>query len=144
MSTVYMAWLFQYKRWNFQTKRLAFKTYPRETQLFPLESAGSWQRVLIAESRTEHEAIWFSYPVDLVSCTWMIGMGLALECMQLRIRTSLAVTTHKVDTFILNCCPTVPVGCEERVGNVKCTRRFLPLVKGLAPRLSVCMQSPSC
>jgi hypothetical protein len=40
------------------------------------------------------------------------------------------------DEFTLNCRPTVPVGCEEQVSNAKCTRPFVPLVKGLAPRLS--------
>ena len=39
------------------------------------------------------------------------------------------------DAFILNCCPMVPVGCEEQVVDAKCTRPFLPLVKDLAPRL---------
>ena len=31
----------------------------------------------------------------------------------------------KDDDFILNCRPTVPVGCEEQVGSAKCTRPFL-------------------
>ena len=43
------------------------------------------------------------------------------------------------DAFILNCRPTVPVGCEEQVADAKCTRPFLPLVKGLAPRLQMYM-----
>ena len=63
---VQSTWLFQYKRWNFLTKRLALKTYPREAhvQLFHLELAESWQRALIADSMTKHEAIQSSY-----SCT---------------------------------------------------------------------------
>ena len=45
------------------------------------------------------------------------------------------VTIRMDDAFTLNCCPTVSVGYEEQVGNAKCTRPFLSLVKGLTPRL---------
>ena len=47
--------------------------------------------------------------------------------------TRVYVTIRMDDAFTLNCRPTVPVGCEERV--VDATRPLLPLVKGLAPRL---------
>ena len=56
----------------------------------------------MAESITKHEAIRFSYPLDLASCTGM-------ECTHLRI------IIRMDDAFTLNCRPTVPVGCEEQV-----------------------------
>ena len=64
----------------------------------------------MVESISKHEAIRFSYPLDLASCT---GMGIAMECTLLRI------TIHMDDAFTLNCRPTVPVGCEEQVVDVK-------------------------
>ena len=38
----------------------------------------------MVESMTKHEAIRFFYPLDLASCTRIIGMGMAMECMHLR------------------------------------------------------------
>ena len=64
----------------------------------------------MAESITKHEAIRFSYPLDLASCT---GMGMAMECTHLRI------IIRMDDAFTLNYRPTVPVGCEEQVVDVK-------------------------
>ena len=49
--------------------------------------------------------------------------------------TQVYIIIRMDDAFALNCRPTVPVGCEEQVVDAKCTRPFLPLVKGLAPRL---------
>ena len=54
--------------------------------------------------------------------------------------TQVHVTIRMDDAFTLNCHPTVPMGCEEQVVDAKCTRPFLPVVKGLAPRL---ITSPS-
>ena len=42
----------------------------------------------MAESMTKHEAIRFSYPLDLASSTRIIGMGMAMECTHLRKYTS--------------------------------------------------------
>ena len=53
----------------------------------------------------------------------------------MHVLTQVYVTIRMDDAFTLNCRPTVPVGCEEQVVDAKCTRPFLPLVKGLAPRL---------
>ena len=62
-------------------------------------------------------------------------MGMAMECMY--VLAQVHVIIHVDDAFTLNYHPTVPMGpgYEEQVGNAKCTRPFLPLVKGLAPRL---------
>ena len=49
---------------------------------------------------------------------------------------------RKNDDFTLNCRSTVPVGCEEQVGNAKCTRPSL-LVEGLAPRLQATLPAES-
>ena len=58
-----------------------------------------------------------------------------MECMY--VLAQVHVIIHVDDAFTLNYHPTVPMGpeYEEQVGNAKCTRPFLPLVKGLAPRL---------
>ena len=40
------------------------------------------------ESMTKYEAIGFSYPLDLASCTRIIGMGMVMECTHLRKYTS--------------------------------------------------------
>ena len=53
-------------------------------------------------------------------------------------RLTVCITIHMDDAFILNCFPMVPMGYEEQVSNTKCTGPFLPLVKGLAPRLCHC------
>ena len=42
----------------------------------------------MAESMTKHEAIRFFYPLDLASCTRIIGMGMAMECTHLHKYTS--------------------------------------------------------
>ena len=68
----------------------------------------------MAKSITKHEVIQFSYLLDLASCT---GMGMAMECMHLRI------TIRMDDTYTLNCRPTVPVGCEKQV-DIKVYRLF--------------------
>ena len=39
---------------------------------------------------------------------------------------SFDVTIRNDDDFTLNCHPTVPVGCEEQVANVKCSRPSVP------------------
>ena len=54
---------------------------------------------------------------------------------RMHVLTQVYVTIRMDDAFTLNCRPTVPVGCEEQVVDAKRTRPFLPLVKGLAPRL---------
>ena len=52
------------------------------------------------------------------------------------------VTIRMDDAFILNYHPTVPVGYKEQVIDAKCIRPFLPLVKGLAPRLNERRKAP--
>ena len=42
----------------------------------------------MAASITKHEAIVFSYPLALASCTRIVGMGMAMECTHLRKYTS--------------------------------------------------------
>ena len=73
----------------------------------------------MAESVTKHEAI-RSYPLDLVSCTRIINA---------RIYESMD------DAFRLNCRPTVPVGCEEQIGNAKCSF----LCEGAGTQTTKCM-----
>ena len=53
--------------------------------LSAIQSARSWLRALIGESMTK---IRFYYPFDLASCTQIIGMGIAMECTNLRKYTS--------------------------------------------------------
>ena len=53
-----------------------------------------------------------------------MGMGMAMECTHFRNYMSCYVTIRKDDAFTLNCRPMVPMGCEEQIGNAKCTRPF--------------------
>ena len=67
---------------------LSLKTYPREAQLVsysvsPILAKSADGR--IHDYKHEHdEAIRFSYLLDLVSCTRIIGMSIAMECTHLR------------------------------------------------------------
>ena len=69
----------------------------------------------MAESMTKHKAIRFSYPLDIDSCTRIIGMGMAMECTHLRIRK---YTSHYVWMTLSHSIVApryVPMGCEEQV-----------------------------
>ena len=70
-------------------KRLTLKTYPREAQLFHLESAASWQRVLMV---TKHKVIRFSYPVELAALELWV-----MVCTYLR---NYHVTSQHVRTML--------------------------------------------
>ena len=62
--------------------------YPREAQLFHLESAASWQRALTV---TKHKVIQFSYPVDLATLKLLVWY--ARTCAIIHYVTSLHVRT---------------------------------------------------
>ena len=91
----------------------------------------------MAESTTKHEAIEFSYPLDLASCTRIIDMGMAMVNYGMHTLMQVYVTICMDDAFILNCRrrppppppppPTVSMGCEEQVVDAKYTRPFLLL-----------------
>ena len=71
----------------------------------------------MAESTTKHEAIEFSYPLDLASCTRIIdmGMAMAMECTHFM---QVYITIRMGDAFILNCRrrpPWYPWGVKNKL-----------------------------